>query len=170
MPIRQSPSRRANAKIIEELKAAIHNGVPWEQPQTHVVGYADLIYLVTGLFYAVTNFIRSSDDLDAAKEIWWHIREDIIAEHIARSPGSRPWAWWALEDREPRRRLTERCVCRPATDNHKFPPRNLSCFGRPRGCRCDYEDEADYLGRLGLLDKEERRALQEREGERRISK
>jgi hypothetical protein len=152
MPKLTQRVKRADNRIVKELRTAIHNGVPWRQSDTPMAGYADLIYLVTGAFYAVTNFIRSSDDLETAKELWWHLRDDILAEHIAREPGSRPWAWWALEDREPRRRLTERCTCRSWPRNTRIsPPAHLSSYGTPSGCRCDYESEADYLLRHGLL-------------------
>jgi hypothetical protein len=151
MPKRHTLQKRASDKVIEELRTVIRAGVPWRPPEKYMRGYADLLFLITGFFYRVTDFIPSSDDLETARELWSHIRQDAVEEHAKHKPHSRPWGFYALEDREPRRRLTERCVCRPATDNHKFPPSHLSWFGRPRGCRCDYEDERDYLQRLGLL-------------------
>jgi hypothetical protein len=31
------------------------------------------------------------------------LRQNIIDEHIKHRPGTRPWSWWHLEDRELRR-------------------------------------------------------------------
>jgi hypothetical protein len=158
MPQRHTLQRRASDRFIEDLKAAIRTGGP-TGPGPHSKGYADLIYLRTGLYYAVCDFIHSSDDLENAVNLWWQVRDDVLAEHIQREPLTRPWAFYALEDREPRRRLdVESCACPPDTNSSKLPPLSLSWFGRPRGCRCEYETESEYLARFHLLTKKEREA------------
>jgi hypothetical protein len=103
--MRQSPPRRTDNRIIEELREAINAGIPWiipSRPPTR--GYADLIYIVEGLYYGpVCDFIRSKDDCETLMAIWSELREDILRQHIKHRPGTRPWAWWKLEDREERR-------------------------------------------------------------------
>jgi hypothetical protein len=104
-------------RVIEQLRQSVLNGIPFHQPETihQNLGYADLIYLSTGRFYSVTDFIKtrghpkslSTDDYEAretALELWAALREEMILNHIEHQPRSRPWAWWHLEDREPRRK------------------------------------------------------------------
>jgi hypothetical protein len=161
MPTRHTPPRRTDNRIIEELREAIAAGVPWIIPVKPPRGYSDLIYLVKGLYY-ICNFIHSSDDLEGALELWWQLREAIVREHFKREPGTRPWGFYALEDREPRRRLdVQPCTCPPGSTHPGLPPLSLSWFGHPRGCRCEYESEDEYLERHNLLRKKEREALRE---------
>lgn len=105
MPRRKETTRarRLNDQVIEQLRQAINRGIPWHPPPVGVPcrGYADLIFLVDGLFYPITDYI-AKDDRATQAEIWSALREDIIAQHIKHSPGSRTAAWWRLEDREPR--------------------------------------------------------------------
>ena len=138
-------------RMIEQLRESVHAGVPWIIPQNPPHGYSDLLYLVRGHLY-FSEFIRSNDDTETIMELWEPLREDILKQHISTEPASRPWAWWALEDREPRRRLSRKpCACPPGAVFTGLPPLNLSWFGHSRGCRCEYESESDYLKRLGLL-------------------
>jgi len=92
-------------------------------------------------------------------DLWWSLRESILEQHIQREPLSRPWGFYALEDREPRRRLDRKpCKCLFDQRQHPgLPPLTMSWFGHPRGCRCEYEGEDAYLMRLNLLAPEERR-------------
>ena len=85
------------------MREVIRSGIPWRPLPAGVQckGYADLIFLVTGLFYPVTDFIRAKDDVEPQIEIWSALREDILAKHMNLQPLSRPAAWWRLEDREP---------------------------------------------------------------------
>ena len=96
--------RRISGRDIEQMREVIRSGIPWRPLPAGVQckGYAHLIFLVTGLFYPVTDFIRAKDDHDAQIEIWSALRDDILEKHINLQPLSRPAAWWRLEDREPR--------------------------------------------------------------------
>src|SRR5262249_7087602 len=135
-------SRRLNEKIYAELRASVLAGIPWTIPQVLPRGYADLIFLSKGLYY-ICEFIRDSADIERATSLWAELREEILALHSEHRPCTRPWAWWALEDREGRRRMREKpCTCPPAFAHRGLPSPNLSWFGRPRGCQCEYEDEA----------------------------
>src|SRR5262245_54318066 len=129
MPRLHTLQRRASNRLIEDLKAAIRTGGPTE-PEQHFKGYADLIYLRMGLFYDVCDFIHSSDDRENAVNLWWQVRDDNLTKRIQREPLTRPWAFYALEDRESRRRLDARpCMC-PLGSNHPgLPPLSLSWFG-----------------------------------------
>ena len=130
------PPRRTDNRIIEELREAMAAGVPWitgKMPERGR-GYADLIFLVEGLYYPVCDFIHGKDDIETIITLWGELREDCLREHIARRPGTRPAAWWRFEDREQRR----------VVDDGKI-----------------LESEEEYLDRLGLLRKKEREALRE---------
>jgi hypothetical protein len=145
MPRRHTPPRRTDNRIIEELREAITAGIPWITGKTpeRGRGYADLIYIVEGLYYPICDFIHGKDDTEALMIIWSELREDILREHIKHRPGSRPWAWWKLEDREQRRVL-------------EMDPHMLACKESKI-----LESETEYLERLGLLRKKEREALRE---------
>jgi hypothetical protein len=109
MPVRSETgkAKRLNQKIIENLRELVRSGVPWVQPGDPLPrGYCDLLALVTGLFY-FTDFIRITNPKHGAEEdretqlfLWSELRQDIIDEHIKHRPGTRPWSWWHLEDRE----------------------------------------------------------------------
>jgi hypothetical protein len=47
-------------------------------------------------------YFSTSDDLAA---LWREFADDIVKEHIATSPGTRPERWWSYSAPEPRRRL-----------------------------------------------------------------
>jgi hypothetical protein len=140
MPRRTLPPRATNE--IESMRVMVLAGVPWRQPERDEfgksAGYADLIYLVTGHYYPICDFIRSKDDYETIGELWSGLREDILIEHIKRKPGTRPWAWWRCEDREQRKVI-------------RIDKKMLSCDeGRV------YETEFDYLERLRLLTAKEK--------------
>lgn len=127
------------------------------------------------------NWLRGEDggawtyfESDLAK-FWKENGAAILAEHILRSPGSRPIRWWQFEAPEPRRRLGGR-----GTPLHEVSAYALMLhFGLPvfwrtwgdgfgRGTPVDpydpplFEGEGLYLTRLGLLqpgEKPSRKAL-----------
>jgi hypothetical protein len=83
------------------------------------------------------------DDLAAA---WDMLAEELLAEHIAERPGSRPWGWWRWSAPSPRRQIRPG----PATVGEAV------WFGRPAIYKgippADmFEDERSYLARLNLL-------------------
>jgi hypothetical protein len=153
--------RRIDDRILEGLRGSIRRTVPWIIPvELPARGHADLIFLVEGLYYPVCDYIRSVKDEEISKEIWWELRQDILNEHIKHRPLTRPWSFYALEDREPRRR-PDRKPCKCPLDGRQhpgLPPQSMSWFGRIRGCRCEYESEASYLKRLRLLLPDEKTA------------
>lgn len=152
-------SRRLNEKIIQDLQESVHRGIPWVSG-SQARGYSDLLYLVRGHLY-LPEFIRDNGDLETMTELWWNLRDTILEQHIQREPLTRPWAFYALEDREPRRRL-DRKPCRCPLDGRQhpgLPPLSMIWFGHTRGCRCEYEDESEYLDRLGLLTAEEKKVI-----------
>lgn len=149
MPIRSETgkAKRLNQKIIDELRELVRSGVPWVRPGDPLPrGYCDLLALVTGLFY-LPDFIRVTNPKRGAEEdretqlfLWSELRQDILDEHIKHKPGSRPWAWWHLEDREQRRVVK--------IDRHRL----ASNGGRI------LESQEEYLERHGLLTSEEKAA------------
>jgi hypothetical protein len=68
---------------------------------------------------------------DVLSAAWEELREELIAEQVAETPGTRPWAWWKWDAPEPRRVIT----------------------GGQR------ETETAYLRRLNLLTADEERTL-----------
>jgi hypothetical protein len=105
-----------------------------------------LLALVTGLFY-FTDFIRVTNPKRGAEQdretqlfLWSELRQDLIDGHIKHEPGSRPWAWWHLEDREQRRVVN--------IDKNRL----ASNEGRI------YESQEEYLERHDLLSPEEKAA------------
>jgi hypothetical protein len=77
-----SRTRRIDAQIIEPLRVMVLAGIPWRQPERGEFGksggYSDLIYIVTGHYYPVCDFIRAKDDYETIGEIWSELREDIL--------------------------------------------------------------------------------------------
>lgn len=142
MPRRTTLNRRATSGIIDELREAIHNDIPWKIPvKPPARGYGDLIFLVSGRYYGICcDFIRAEDDTEALMGLWSELRTDILKKHIEHRPGTRPWAWWHVEDREQRRVV-------------KIDEKMAACNGG-----LIYESEEEYLDRLGLLRKKEREA------------
>jgi hypothetical protein len=93
-------------------------------------------------------------DPDLLREVWDDLGDQLLAEHIASAPGTRPWAWWQWESPEPRRQVN------PGPE----PIGPAAWFGMPsqyKGQPPDgmYESEAAYLARHSLLTNEERNAL-----------
>jgi hypothetical protein len=132
--------------VFAQLRENVHAGIPYRQPDTpgEARGYGDLIFLVTGHHYAIAcDFIHEKNDTETLITLWSELREDILREHIKHRPGGRPWAWWKLEDREQRRVL-------------EMDPHMLACKEGKI-----LESETEYLERLGLLRKKERKALRE---------
>lgn len=96
---------------------------------------------------------------DDAAEAWEVLREELLLEHIREQPCTRPWAWWAFEDHEPR-------LCVDAVRNEREADdeaeEDASLYF---GCRSPYwgknrdelnfEAQAHYLRRYGLLTKAE---------------
>jgi hypothetical protein len=150
MAIRRELTRqhRISDHVIAQLTESIEQGVPWVPGQGSLArGYADLIFLVKGLFYPICDFIpsirtsagRPTADRDSAVDLWAGLRESILVEHIRHRPGSRPWAWWNLEDREPQRVI--------GIDELMVPHNGGKIL----------EDEEVYLRRHKLLSREEKR-------------
>lgn len=111
--------------------------------------------LTSGHDYAFLEGRPEQDDqVDLAAE-WAKLREEILAEHIAQHPGSRPAGWWEFEAPEPRRQIGGG----PSILKSDAPAwaRTLflgmpACWGLeqfadpPR-----FETQGQYLERLGLL-------------------
>jgi len=103
-------------------------------------------------FLAPEEVPASDAELAAA---WQDIGDDLTREHAAERPLSRPWGWWRFSAPQPRRRVEPG---RPYTHY-----RRAAAYGVPANCDPDeFEIEADYLRRMGLLLPEEKALLQER--------
>jgi hypothetical protein len=168
MPIRRetSKARRLNEKAMEQLREIVRSG--GGGPGGPGGGTSGDIYgLITGHFYE-TQHCRK-DDEESQRALWDELKDDILAEHVKRSPGSRPWAWWKWEATEMRRVMgLDRDIVGDETDRlPAFEDPNLPAhfkrnyFGKPNiydGFL--YESEEEYLERLGLLTREEKAATQ----------
>jgi hypothetical protein len=87
-------------------------------------------------------------------EAWEDLGDDLMAEHIAQHPGSRPGGFWRFDAPEPRRQVADGPEAIGPADwfgkPHVFmgqPPSDM------------YESEAVYVERLGLWQPGERKAL-----------
>jgi hypothetical protein len=103
---------------------------------------------------------------EGTKAVWERFREEILTEHIAELPGTRPRGWWAFDAPERRRRLggvgePRFTAWSDMTWNGLFE----LWFTGPgwEGTPCDpydmptFESQATFLDRHGLLSAAERR-------------
>lgn len=140
------------------------------------------MHLLTGHDYPLHRQGPTPDDawLRAA---WLELRDDLLAAHVRKSPGSRPWAWWRWSAPELRcRRLDsdvhpfdnperlERVAREKLAGNVWFVQAAAELpFGVPRllivldDFAAQYESEADFLERHGLLSQTEKREAMVRE-------
>jgi hypothetical protein len=103
---------------------------------------------------------------DPPEIIWAEHAEIVLAHFVKRHPGTRPWLWWKIVAREPRRRLGGTGDSLDSCTNLRETPYDygvpwhwrreddpfkhgtpLSADDPPR-----YESEASYLLRLDLLE------------------
>lgn len=99
-------------------------------------------------------------------KVWERHGGRLLLEHIARRPGTRPWAWWEFDAPEPRRQIEmplwplkiepirERPASLPSEEIGPWAPGDYH-FGMPRLTRGifyeeQFESERVYLERLGL--------------------
>jgi hypothetical protein len=101
-------------------------------------------HLLTGQDWSVLDGPLLDDG--ALRLAWEQLRDELLAEHVAEHPGSRPWAWWRWDAPEPRRQV------RPGPEPIG-PPTWYGMPARYRGIPPDdmYESERAYLTRLNLL-------------------
>jgi hypothetical protein len=130
-------TRRAQPRRVDETS---------ERTRAHLLEGHDLVILDPDA--------RALDD-DELAEAWGHLRDELMSEHVAAHPGTRPYGWWAFDAPEPRRQLT--------AGPEPLPERGMY-FGKPRCYRGVppegmYESETTYLARLGLLTEQERETL-----------
>ena len=132
--IDNSPGCRYSSDQKKRCLNFLYEGLPWRQPDTpdEKLGYGDLIFIDTGLHYAIAcDFIHETDDSETLITLWSELRDDILREHVKRRPGTRPWAWWR-EDTEERRVV-------------KIDKKMLACNGGRI-----FESEEEYLARHDL--------------------
>ena len=172
MPKRKLTAKkhRLSDQKLESLRAYIASGAPWQKgSDKSVEGCWDVYGLVRGQFYDFALKFCRQHDVDSQREFWELLRDDILREHIAREPGTRPEAWWQHDAPEPRQVVgldpdimgdeTDRL---PAGENPNLPQwaKGKTYFGAPSICDGFlYEGQAEYLERLGLLTHDERKNL-----------
>lgn len=82
-------------------------------------------------------------------------REQILADHIERKPGTRPPSWWKFDAPEGRRKIGQRPLYAVAGQTrfwHQPSDSIQPCRpGDEIGVEDVYESERDYLRRLNLL-------------------
>ncbi len=138
---------------------------------------AQIEELLTGFeFIPGTGF-----DCDEAKRAAWEeLREPLLRRWVKDNPGTRPHAWWLYDAPERRRRVDgvqhpfdnrkrKEYVAKWAADYPREAEQNAYrlSYGKPNAfCVSDdftaeYETEAEFLQRLGLLTGAERQALED---------
>ena len=110
---------------------------------------------------------------DPPEIIWAEHADIVLAHYVKRHPGTRPWLWWKIVAREPRRRLGGTGDPLDAITNLRETPYTYGIpwswrqEGQPytRGVPISdtdppmFESEATYLARLGLLEPGERERI-----------
>ena len=99
---------------------------------------------------------------DDAAAAWEELREEILREHILRSPCTRPWAWWRFEEHEarlcvsPAPRGPEKAGEEEDDDSDGCDHYGVRSpfWGRARE-ELLFESQAHFLRRYGLLTKAE---------------
>lgn len=157
-------SRKRNDRTIERILETVAAGVPWLKNQVGF-GRFDLIGLVDGYFFGLPLDVLDGDDEQGQRELWGVLKDEILAQHYQRRPGTRPAAWWKFDALE-LRRLVGRDVDEdekgnghddgrlPAAQDPNLPDwaRGKTYFGKPivyDGFL--YETEHEYLKRMDLL-------------------
>lgn len=101
---------------------------------------------------------------DDAAEAWEALREEVLGEHLTRNPGTRPWAWWAFEPREPRLCIDAVRGEPEAEGDEEEASLHFGIWspywGKNRA-ELHFESQAHYLRRYRLLTKAERAYLEE---------
>jgi len=121
------------------------------------------------------NLFPSDEDWRAG---WEALRGELLPKWIAENPGTRPAVWWQFEAPERRRRVDgkphpfdnperEKLVARwraeypevAAREAYKLHYGQPACLMVRDDLEAEYEPEADYLARLGLMPPEEAEAV-----------
>jgi len=107
---------------------------------------------------------RREEILAAMRAAWMELRGALLPAWRRLFPGTRPAAWWLFESKEPRR-VTAGPGLFVMRDPEALPWAKRLSFGAPcvfsaedETDPSDYESQATYLDRLGLLTAAERRA------------
>ncbi len=99
--------------------------------------------------------------LDVCLDVFSDFGDEILADHIRRSPCCRPWIWWQVELVANPRRL----VC----DEEDEPPTSTEPpTGQPWHTSGGYESSFAYLRRRGLLGVDELASIRARHDGQRI--
>ena len=114
-------------------------------------------------------------DIPAMQKAWEELKHELLPDWIRQYPGTRPYAWWKFDAKEPRQRTDGvqhpfqdrvRKARVQASSSPKFRGMAYELFyGCPRALitqedfKAQYESELQYLDRLGLLTDEERKEI-----------
>lgn len=107
------------------------------------ITHADYIYFTWGAFFDAENY-ENGKTKEEIRAFWKKNRAAIMAAYLEKNKekklkGDRPWPFWEWEAPEPRRKIGKRSYYTPYPDQKEY--------------YADvYEDDFDYLKRLGLLE------------------
>lgn len=174
MPKRKLTARkhRLSDQKLANLQEIIASGAPWQKGSGHRgEGSWDIFGLVRGHFYDFGLKFCREHEPDTHRALWELLRDDILREHIAREPGTRPAAWWLFDAPELRQVVgLDRAIVGdetdrlPAGEDPNLPEwaRGKTYFGRPSIIDgFEYESQCDFLERLSLLTDHERKIFME---------
>lgn len=88
MPRKRRNPRRRRYRDAAPLLLALEDGAPWEWY------HPELYVLETGRTL-IPAF--AAGGLEEVRAAWEEVRRAFLSEHIRRSPGTRPAAWWAFD-------------------------------------------------------------------------
>ncbi len=154
-PIRRKPHPRRVTLESEPVRAILREGSywAWTNPQT---GQLTERQGVSQAARHRGSYSPPTDLEELLREAWEAFGRKLLAEFITEKPGRRPWAWWHFDAARPRRKLDDGPPDEGEGSLYFGVPVAAGSMGIPRG---EYETEAEYLNRHGLLTAAERRAL-----------
>ena len=97
------------------------------RPKRRRIGYTkgQVEHLLSGYQSCGDDFgreVRGTLDVEAMREAWITLRDELLPQWIAENPGTRPYAWWQFDAPERRQRIGTRRYLYPLAEiDHTTP-------------------------------------------------
>jgi hypothetical protein len=87
MPLRRTTAKRNKSQLSPEVKQYLIDGIIPDSIEDE------------WLFFSL------STDMEALRDVWEEVKDEVLKEWIGDYPGTRPWCWWRFEAKEQRARV-----------------------------------------------------------------